>query len=59
MSSVVFAEGLLISLPPLPLLIIQLITGALLTFGLCEVFNFKDYLYIKNIVKEKFLMQKK
>ena len=58
MSSVLFAEGLLIQLSPLPLLIIQLITGALLTFGLCEVFHFKDYLYIKEIIKDKFLIQK-
>jgi len=27
----------------------------LLTLGLCEVFHFKDYLYIKEIVKEKIL----
>jgi len=55
MSAIVFAEGLIVPLPPLPLLIIQLITGALLTFGLCEVFHFKDYLYIKSIVNEKLL----
>ena len=54
MSSIVFAEGLLIPLPPLPLLIIQLITGAVLTFGLCEGFRFKDYLYIKSMISEKF-----
>jgi O-antigen/teichoic acid export membrane protein len=59
MSSIVFAEGLFIQLPSLPLLSIQLITGALLTFCLCEIFHFKDYLYIKEIVKEKMLMQKK
>lgn len=58
MSSVVFAEGLLIPLTPLPLLIIQLITGTLITIGMCEGFHFKDYLYIKKIVKEKFLMRK-
>jgi teichuronic acid exporter len=55
MSSFVFAEGLLIPVPLLSLLIVQLITGALLTFGLCEVFHFKDYLFIKEIVKEKFI----
>jgi len=58
MNAVVFAEGLLIPLPPLPLLIIQLITGAILTFGFCEAFHFKDYIYIKEIVKEKLLMHK-
>lgn len=55
MSSIVFIEGLVVSLPALQLLIIQLITGALLTFGLCEGFHFKDYLYIKSIVNEKFM----
>lgn len=55
MSSIVFAEGLLILLPPLPLLIIQLITGALLTFGLCERFQLKDYIYIKSIINDNFI----
>lgn len=55
MSAVVFVEGLLIPLPPLPLLAIQLITGALLTIGMCEVFHNRDYVYIKEIVKDKFL----
>jgi O-antigen/teichoic acid export membrane protein len=54
-SSVVFTEGLILPLPPLPLLIIQLTTGAILTLVLCEVFHFKDYLYIKRIVNEKLL----
>jgi O-antigen/teichoic acid export membrane protein len=58
MSLVVFAEELLIPLAPLPLLIIQLITGALITFGLSEVLHFKDYMYIKEVVREKFKMQK-
>jgi O-antigen/teichoic acid export membrane protein len=50
MSAVVFVEGLLIPLPSLALLIIQLITGALFTIGICEAFHFRDYLYIKEIV---------
>jgi O-antigen/teichoic acid export membrane protein len=54
MSTAVFVEGLLFPLPPLPLLAIQLITGTLLTIGICEGFHFKDYLYLKDIVKEKF-----
>lgn len=56
MSAIVFAEGLLIQIPPLSLLIVQLLTGALLTFGLCEVFNNKDYLYIKEVLMEKYLI---
>ena len=51
--SIVYVEGLLIPFLPLPLIIIQLITGAVLTFGLCEVFHLEDYLYIKEIFKER------
>jgi O-antigen/teichoic acid export membrane protein len=58
-SLIVFAEGLFILLPPLPLLIIQLISGVLLTFGICEAIQFKDYIYIKGIITEKFLTQNK
>jgi len=54
MSCLVFLEGLLIPLPMLYLLIIQLLTGAILTVGLCEIFHFKDYLFIKEILKNKF-----
>jgi teichuronic acid exporter len=58
MSSVVFIEGLLITLPMIYLLIIQLLTGAFLTIALCEIFHFKDYLFIKEILKTKFLKPK-
>jgi teichuronic acid exporter len=58
MSCVVFLEGLLIPLPMLNLLIIQMLTGALLTVGLSEIFHFKDYLFIKEILKNKFLKAK-
>jgi len=52
MSIIVFLEGSFIHLNSLPLLIIQIITGALLTLGLCEVFHLKDYLYIKSIITD-------
>lgn len=55
MSAVVFTEGMLIHLSPLPMLIVQLTTGVIITISLCEVFHFKDYLYIKDIVNDKFL----
>ena len=58
MSCVVFLEGLLIPLPMLYLLIIQLLTGTLLTVGLSEIFHFKDYLFIKELLKNKFLKTK-
>lgn len=58
-SLIVFAEGSFILLPPLSLLVIQLISGVLLIFGICEAIQFKDYLYIKSTVTEKFLNRTK
>ncbi|MEI6696956.1 MAG: lipopolysaccharide biosynthesis protein [Bacteroidota bacterium] len=58
MAAIVYAESLLLSFPPLLLLIIQLITGIILTVGICEVLHFKDYLYIREIVYEKFQKNK-
>jgi len=57
-SIILFTQGMLIHLPPFPLLIIQLATGTLVTVGLCEGLRFNDYLYIKTIVREKFLKTK-
>ena len=53
MSAVVYTEGLLIPLPMVYILVSQVLTGALIIFGLCEVFRFKDYLFIKEIIKNK------
>jgi O-antigen/teichoic acid export membrane protein len=55
MSALVFVQGLIIDLSPLPTLLIQLATGAMLTFSICEILRYKDYLYIKNIIAEYFL----
>jgi teichuronic acid exporter len=54
MSSIVYVLGLLIPISPLPLLIIQIISGAVLTIGICEAFNYRDYIYIKEIVIDNF-----
>jgi len=54
---VMFAEGYLIPVPPFPLIVIQIITGITLILILCEGFQFKDYLYIKQIAKDKLLQQ--
>lgn len=59
MSIVVYTEGQLLPLPMLYILIIQLLTGALITIGLCEIFHFNDYLYIKEIVKDKLKFTRK
>jgi len=54
MSTIVYAESLLLPYPPLPLLIIQVISGAFLTLFICEIINFKEYNYIKGILKPYF-----
>ena len=46
--SVVFSLNFVGIDSPLPLLVIQLFTGALLTILICELTKFKDYYYIKN-----------
>jgi len=55
MSLVVLVEGFIVPLPAFPLFLIQLVSGALLTLGLCEALRYKDYIYIKNIINENFL----
>jgi len=55
MSALVFVQGLIIDLAPPLTLLIQLATGAMLTFSICEILRYKDYLYIKNIIAEYFL----
>jgi len=55
MSLIVLIEGCIIPLPAFPLFIIQLVSGALLTLGLCEGLRYKDYLYMKNIINDNFL----
>lgn len=55
MSLIVLIEGYIVPLPAFPLFIIQLLSGALLTLGLCEISRYKDYLYIKNIINDVFL----
>lgn len=51
MSFIVFTEGLILSYPPLILLIIQVISGAVITMIICECFNFREYKNIKEILK--------
>lgn len=58
-STFVFIEGFIIPLSPFPLLSIQLFSGAILSFIICEAAQLKDYIYIKSIIIEKFLNQNK
>jgi O-antigen/teichoic acid export membrane protein len=53
-SLVVFAESLVTHLPSLPLLIIQVLTGGILSLCLCECFHNPDYFYLKGILLNKF-----
>ena len=51
MSSLVFFERYVLPFSPFIQLIIQVITGAAATVVICELINFKDYLEIKQILK--------
>ena len=53
MGTFVFAEGLFLPFPYTYIFIIQLLSGAFVTFLICEILQFKDYLYIKEIIKLK------
>jgi O-antigen/teichoic acid export membrane protein len=53
MGTLVYAEVLFLPFSLLSLLIIQLLTGALFIIGMCEILHFRDYIYIKEIVREK------
>jgi O-antigen/teichoic acid export membrane protein len=53
MAIIVFSLGIVIKLNPLPILIIQIITGAAFILIISEITNFKDYIYIKLLVLEK------
>jgi teichuronic acid exporter len=54
-NGLVFLAGVLISAAPVIILILQILLGVILTIGLCELLKFKDYLYIKEILVEKFV----
>ena len=57
--SIVFITGTLLTVSTPITLLVQLLTGGLVTIGLVELFQMKDYLFIKQIVREKFLKGKK
>lgn len=53
MAIAVYGLGLIVSLKPLPLLIIQVITGAAFIIIFGELIRFKDYSFLKSLVLEK------
>lgn len=50
----VFFTGYFLNLPNYYILFIQILIGIVLTVGISEIFRLKDYLYIKEIIFEKF-----
>jgi teichuronic acid exporter len=54
----VFLAGILISATPATIIVLQVLFGAMLTIGLCELLGFKDYLYLREILAEKLIRRK-
>lgn len=57
-SFIVFLFGSFLNLSPVLLLISQVLLGAILTFGICELIKISDYLYMKEMVFEKLRLRK-
>lgn len=53
MAIIVYGLGLAIPLDPLPLLIIQITSGAAFVLIVSEISRFKDYLFLKSLIFEK------
>lgn len=58
MSASVFSLNFIGINSPLLLLVIQIITGAILTILICELINFSDYKYIKTTILDKLIKTK-
>lgn len=59
MGSIVFVLGMVLNTSNPVTLLIQVGAGAIITFTLVEVLNMKDYVFIKQTVREKFLKGRK
>lgn len=55
MAITVYFIGILLPFNHLTLLIIQIILGVLIVFGISEICKIKDYLYLKKLIIEKFI----
>ena len=56
MASLTFLIGKYLLIPYIWQLIVQISTGILYVIILCEIINFRDYIYIKSVVLEKISM---
>jgi O-antigen/teichoic acid export membrane protein len=57
MAILVFLGGMIIGGPVVIKLVLLIALGILLIFGICEISHFEDYLYIKQLVKERIYSQ--
>lgn len=55
---IAYIIGLLINLSPLFTLVIQILIGAIVFFGICELSAMKSYIYLKEIIVEKLSIRK-
>jgi O-antigen/teichoic acid export membrane protein len=55
----IYLLGLIIPFPPIWKLIVQVAAGALFIFVTCELTQFKDYVFVKQLVLEKIMKTKK
>jgi len=53
-SLLVYAESLILNFSPAIILPVQLISGAALTIGICEVIKYEDYIYLKEVIRDTF-----
>ncbi len=53
MGIVVYTEGLILNLNSFLVLGIQMVSGIVIVISICELINFKDYFWIKNVIFEK------
>lgn len=56
---IVFVSGNLIPASNLVKLIVQLVVGFVFSFGIAEIFKIKSYLYIKDIVMDKYFNKRR
>jgi teichuronic acid exporter len=52
-NGLVFLLGMMINISPILLFASQISLGIILTVGICELFKFQDYYYIKQIITDK------
>lgn len=55
---IVYFIGLILTFTPIIILTVQLVVGVGLVIGFCEIFNFFDYYYIKQLIIETILRKR-